>query len=276
MKLVSRNLYKSLLRAISSHDEKVARLLEAFLKEKAPTRRARMERVAEIKAVLAALGKIVPEEAGRIVEIAYEQTRRATLKEPKIDLFPEVSNFSRIHRDAINLLTDNLVSTLGEASTTLGRRSEDVIRRHGLRTAAEQLMREQPEGGTVAKMERRLRADGMTAFIDRAGRRWSLTVYSRMALRTTIAEAQAQATINAMYSRGLDLVEVVHTEKHGGHPEDECTQYEGVTWSLTGRTPGYPRLPILPPFHPNCDHWLKPSAEGLSAALRDRDKAAAA
>jgi hypothetical protein len=263
VKVASRNLYKALIESIRSTDERVARLLEDFLSKRKPTRRERMTRAAEIQAVLKALDASVPKEARRVVEIAYDQTRRAVQREPKVDLFPEVSNFSVVHREAVNLLTDNIVNTLGEATTTLGRRTEDALRRHGLKTATEQLIREQPERLARDRFVNRLRADGLTAFVDKAGRRWSLTNYADMALKTTIAEAQSQATVNVLFSRGLDLVMVEHPNEH--HKDDECTQWEGGPWSLTGKTPGYPVLGHLPPFHPRCDHFIRPAREGLSA-----------
>lgn len=266
MKLVSRNVYKALIESIAKTDERVARLLEAFLARRKPTRKERLKRAAEIQLVLKALDRSVPTETRRVVEIAYDQTRRAALREPGVDLYPEVSNFSKVHREAVNLLTDNLVATLGEATTTLGRRTEDAIRRHGLKTAAEQLIREQPIAVARDRFAERLRADGMTAFVDKAGRRWSLTNYCDMAIKTTISEAQSQATANSMFSRGLDLVEVEHPGKH--HPEDECTQWEGGPWSLTGRTQDYPVLGAFPPFHPRCDHFIRPSRAGLTALTR--------
>ena len=275
MKLASRNLYAALLRMISQKEERVARMIEGFLSEREPTRKQQMTRVAEVKAILAALDALVAPEAKRVVEIAYEQSRKATLRTPEVSVFPEESNFSKIHRDSINLLADNLVNTLGEATSTLGRRTEDAFRRHGLRTAANQLTREQPIGAAARRMEERLKADGLTAFVDRAGRRWSLTTYCNMAVRTTIAEADAQATMNAMLSRGLDLIVIRH-KAEGAHPDDECSAYEDKVFSLNGRTPGYPVLDRLWPFHPNCDHHGVPAKEGLAVLRGDRRARAAA
>lgn len=264
MKAHSKNLYKALLQRIAFADRDVERVLKAWLADRKPkTKRERVERVAEVKSILAALDVEVKKEAPRIVSIAYDKNRRAALKSPGLELFPEISNFGKLHRDSVNLIADNMVNALGEASQTLGRRTEDAFRRHGLRTSAEQLAREQPTAVAAGRLERRLRNDGLTSFVDRAGRRWRLASYAKMVIVTTTAEAQNQAVVNAMLSRGADLVDVKHTNP--GHDEDDvCLEYDGKTFSLTGRTPGYAHLDRIPPFHPNCDHFLMPSRAGLA------------
>lgn len=273
MKLVSANLYKALLRLIRATEADVAKELEKFLRKRNPTRKERMKKVAEMKATLRKLDAQVAHEAPRIISIAYDNAKKATVREPGVDQFPEDSNFSKVHREAVNLLTDNLINSLGEASATLGRRTEDAFRRHGLRTVTEQLTREQPEAVASGRMRKRLEDEGITAFVDKSGRKWDLTTYSNMVVRTSAAEAQAQATVNAMLSRGLDLVDVVHTERHHESTTSAiCKEYEDKTFSLTGKTPGYPVLDRLPPFHPNCDHFLKPSRAGLGA-MKIRDAA---
>ena len=54
---------------------------------------------------------------------------------------------------------------------------------------------------------------GITGFIDRAGRRWGLAEYAEMAMRTGIQRAALAATVSSMQHWGLDLCFV---NKHMG------------------------------------------------------------
>jgi hypothetical protein len=162
---------------------------------------------------------------------------------------------------AVTILVDNLIESLGNATTTVGRRVEDIFRREGLRAALQEVEFNQPEGIASDAMVRRLEREGITGFVDKAGRRWRLSTYCRMATRTTAAEALAQGTAQKMLERGFDLVEV---SSHGcsHHPDDPvhpCIAMEGETLRLA---PGVE----LPPFHPQCSHWIVPSVEAFSPA----------
>lgn len=72
-----------------------------------------------------------------------------------------------------------------EAVFTIARLENDPFRRLTL----EQVLRQEAAGSPwirssrdlVKKMER----DGITAFVDKSGRRWSLRAYGNMAVRTT-------------------------------------------------------------------------------------------
>lgn len=69
----------------------------------------------------------------------------------------------------------------------------------------------------------RLSARGITGFIDRSGRAWSLSGYVEMATRSTIAQTASQAQLDRMAATGLDLVKVDnHSEEC-----DKCRPWEG-------------------------------------------------
>lgn len=167
------------------------------------------------------------------------------------------------NRAAVIALQAEAEQKLGKAVRTVGRSTDDVFRRIGLEqvtlgTAAGLTRRE-----TSSRIVRELQAEGLTAFVDAADRRWKLDVYGRMVARTTQREAATLGTIDRLLQVGLDLVEI---SKHA-HACDICTPYEGKTYSLTGRTEGYPRLTVFPPFHPNCSHVITAAAANLSIAL---------
>lgn len=107
--------------------------------------------------------------------------------------------------------------------------------------------------------------DALTGFVDASGRRWSLPSYTEMVARTTTREAMSAGTANRMTEHGLDLV----TISEHAHVADECSDYEGNTYSLTGTDTRYPVLDVRPPFHPRAalgdDALIAPVGRVLSA-----------
>jgi hypothetical protein len=87
----------------------------------------------------------------------------------------------------------------------------------------------------VTQWQRRLIDERAGAFVDRAGRKWSLKSYTQMVARTTTREAVSMGTANRLLENGHDLV----TISEHGNVEDECSDYEGKTFSMTGATEGY-------------------------------------
>jgi hypothetical protein len=168
-----------------------------------------------------------------------------------------------IKRAALDSITESASLRLHSALDTIGRQFDDAFRRVGLQQAARQLEKELPEHAAADVMRRELMKRGMTGFVDRAGRNWRLSNYSRMVIRTTTSEAGNRGVADAALAVGRDLVEIPnrHCHHHPDDPTNPCRALEGKVVSLSGRTPGYPVLFKLPPFHPYCEHGIKPARE---------------
>lgn len=167
------------------------------------------------------------------------------------------------HKQALEILIDALNTDLDTAEATVGRRVNDLFRREQLKTIAEQLAVGDTRRDAARALQTALQRQGTTAFVDRAGRQWSLATYTAMVSRTLPREAMSTATKNRMLERGLDLIAI---DRHP-HQADACSPYDGKTFSLTGDTPGYPVINKLPPFHPQCKHTAFPARENFTAAL---------
>lgn len=109
---------------------------------------------------------------------------------------------------------------------------------------------------------------GITGFVDKAGRRWDLAAYVEMATRTAVSNAwddhQAQALIRA----GVDLVIVGTHSTEGSCPR--CLPWLGRTLSLAGVTPGHPTLADAKAAgfrHPNCRCSWAPIGIGMAAEV---------
>lgn len=165
--------------------------------------------------------------------------------------------FYGVHEAAVARYFGTLDNRLQLARATLGRQADDVFRRIGLEATSEGIAagaaRREVSAQIVAELER----EGLTAFRDRRGRRWSLDTYAEMVARTTTREAVSQGTANRMLEHGADLATI---SSHANSCQI-CLPYQGNTYSLTGATPGYERIDRLPPFHPRCRHVLTPAAD---------------
>lgn len=197
----------------------------------------------------------------RVVEIV--QAEVATAEQAAAVGF----DFTGNHRRAAAVFADNIANRVGGAAELVGRRTDDAFRRVALEEAAQGVVGGSTRREVSASIERRLVREGvtdaLTGFVDRAGRRWQLDIYAEMVARTTTREAVTAGTRNRWQEVGGDLVTI---SSHNTSTEI-CQAYEGNTYSLTGRTPGYDVLDQEPPFHPNCLHVMTPGSGGLAGDI---------
>lgn len=177
--------------------------------------------------------------------------------------------------DIVQRLTMNLMGQLAEANATaydtlasalIGRTQPDVFRRVGLeQTAAVQAMGRGVFAAAPGFVEA-LRREGVTAFVDKAGRHWRLSTYAGMVLRTTSRQAEVLSVLTQ--APEWDLYKI---SKHGTTCK-LCAGYEGRVYSKSGKDPDFPPLaaafgkmdPAGPDdltnswlnIHPNCLHQL--------------------
>lgn len=177
----------------------------------------------------------------------------------------------------IDKLVMNLMGEITDAAmtvmetlqnTVIGRVEPDIYRRVGL----EQIAMQQATGRSVYQMVpgfvEALRREGITAFVDKAGRKWSLHTYCSMVSRSTSRQAELLAVLTA--DPGQDLYQI---SSHGTTCP-LCAPYEGRVYSRSGTDPDFP--PLAAAFgkvdangpdtlantwlniHPNCLHVLLP------------------
>lgn len=96
------------------------------------------------------------------------------------------------------------------------------------------------------------------AIIDRAKRKWKLSTYSSMAIRTKMNNAYIDAIREEAIQDGSDLA-IISTKPD---TTDACLNYEGMIISLNGLTAGYKTYEEIKTtklcFHPNCGHFVRP------------------
>ncbi|WP_337192206.1 phage minor capsid protein [Streptomyces sp. HUCO-GS316] len=77
---------------------------------------------------------------------------------------------------------------------------------------------------------RRFADEGIRAFVDRAGRRWQLTSYAEMAVRTSVARAATEAHMRTLSDAGIDLVIVSDAPREC----PLCRPWEGRVLAIDG------------------------------------------
>lgn len=179
--------------------------------------------------------------------------------------------------DIVQKLTMNLMAELSDAAAValsslenalIGRRENDVVRRVGLELVANMQATGRSTAATVPEFVKILQREGVTAFVDRAGRNWSLHTYASMVTRTTSRQAEVLAVLTADPEQDLYKI-----SSHGTTCA-LCAPYEGRVYSKSGTNPDFPSLaaafgkvdPAGPDdltntwlnIHPNCLHVLMP------------------
>lgn len=159
-----------------------------------------------------------------------------------------------------------VVSTLKNA--LIGRTENDVFRRVGLTLISQMEATGRGTAASVNEFVNTLLREGVTAFVDKAGRNWSLHTYADMVCRTTSRQAEVLAVLTADDSQDLYKI-----SSHGTTCKI-CAPLEGRVYSKSGKDPNYPPLaaafgkidPNGPDdltnsylnIHPNCLHVLLP------------------
>lgn len=256
-------LGRAIVRAFESTEAKIAAIVSVALSEHTTVRNYRTRQV-EVTALLLALDSQVSREAPAVIEQAFDIGKQISDNERWTRKYEADQNFNAFDREAMRLLSDNLVNTLGEATQTVGRRTDDIFRRIGLRTTLETYAKgEVPSAFNAGALERRLREQGLTAFVDSIGRPWTLERYAKMAIHTVRSEAANQGIANRMLSRGFEIYKI-------SNPEVGCKQclpYIGHLWAFQeGVTLDGEPVPVadrIPPFHPQCECFLLPSEESV-------------
>lgn len=179
--------------------------------------------------------------------------------------------------DIVQKLALNLATELSDASVVamsslenalIGRRENDVFRRVGLELVANMQATGRSTAATVPEFVKILQREGVTAFVDKAGRNWSLHTYASMVTRTTSRQAEVLAVLTADPEHDLYKI-----SSHGTTCV-LCAPYEGRVYSKSGTDPDFPPLAAafgkIDPagaddlsntwlnIHPNCLHVLMP------------------
>ena len=166
-------------------------------------------------------------------------------------------------------ITDATITAYATVQSALiGRVEPDVYRRIGLEQVALQQAQGRGTYKVLPEFVQALRREGITAFVDKTGRNWSLHTYCSMVSRTTSRQAEVLAVLTADPEQDLYRI-----SSHGTTCAI-CAPFEGRVYSKSGTNPDYPPLaaafgkqdPAGPDIlantwlnmHPGCLHSILP------------------
>lgn len=107
---------------------------------------------------------------------------------------------------------------------------------------------------------------GISAFIDKRGRKWTPEAYVNMCMRTTAANCAHETQMARAKDYGIDLIEV---DSHPG-ARPKCARDQGKVFDRANKSDKYPRWNTSSYGEPdgllgiNCGHHIYPYIEGIS------------
>jgi hypothetical protein len=180
---------------------------------------------------------------------------------------------------AVEALAAAVTSDIGEKARNILRDVLDAYRSVITATVARTLTGAQTRREASQAAWQSLMNRGIAGFTDRAGRRWQLSSYVEMAVRTVTQRAAVQGQTDRLAAAGVDLVMVSDAPQEC----ERCRPWEGEVLTLGGQT-GDITMPhqltdepitvhvaatlaaamLAGLFHPNCRHSVSAYLPGVS------------
>ena len=174
--------------------------------------------------------------AEEIIQRTDAETRRL-IEQLSDNLLGEITEAAATaYQSSADLITaQNALKAAENGKTLIGRHSPNIYRKNVLTGVLTTTATGAGPLTSVEAVARSIEKEGIPAFIDRAGRKWSLRDYGNMATRTTFRQAQTAAELT---KDDHDLYEVLR------HPAPcrVCAIYSGRVYSKSGTNPNYPSL----------------------------------
>lgn len=195
------------------------------------------------------LDRLDPAMAEDMVRIAAEAGTRAALDQLRmLPSFDPDSLLGVGGATAIDTLVLDLTNRLGALEQRILRYPQDAYQR--IIAGNTPAILAGLTGGVKAQQRAvaRFLAEGITGFVDAAGRTWTIGTYAEMATRTAALRAWQDAAIGTMQATGVNLVSVVS----GDTACSKCGAWTGRILSTDGTPAGTVELP-----HATEDHTVR-------------------
>ncbi|OAR22373.1 phage capsid protein [Streptomyces sp. ERV7] len=184
------------------------------------------------QAIVDELGKAVTLDVFDAVAQAYNTGHRAAVAEIGAlsddaralvdDITPNAQAVDRLAQETVDRLTATHRSIL--------RAVPDQYRAIVAEVTATPLLGTGTRRQATQDAMRRFADDGLRSFTDRAGRRWQLTSYAEMAVRTSVGRAATEAHMRTLTTAGVELVVVSNAPREC----PLCRKWEGKVLAISG------------------------------------------
>lgn len=208
------------------------------------------------------------ENSNHKVADAVEEAYKMGLESAEVDLdkvgqLQIKGTFTQTHQRAVEALANEVVGKLDATHLRILRSTQDIYRRAVAEAVRGVVAGAEPRIDAAQRVLNTFANQGVTGFIDNAGRSWNLASYSEMATRSATGRAAINGHIQRMQDNDRDLVMV---SQHGEECE-LCRPWEGRVLSISGEHDSYPSLAEAEAeglFHPNCAHNLSAYIHNLT------------
>ncbi|MFE7017567.1 phage minor capsid protein, partial [Streptomyces sp. NPDC057651] len=184
------------------------------------------------QAVVDELGKAVTLDVFDVVAEAYNTGHRAAVAELGAlsdtgrrlvdDVTPNAQAVDRLAAETVDMLTERHRSIL--------RAVDDGYRAVVAEVTATPLLGTGTRRQATQDAMRRFADEGIRSFTDVSGRRWQLTSYAEMAVRTSVGRAATEAHMRTLSDAGVDLVIVSNAPREC----PLCRPWEGKILTVSG------------------------------------------
>lgn len=215
---------------------------------------------AELEAVVRDVSKLGPDEAEAAVRRAFAQGRAQAAADVGVGVSTQTDSRALLAhveaaRQAVVLPSGQVVEQVLNAYRKAANAAvtQVLIGADTRRQASQAIMDD-------------LVGQGISAFTDRAGRRWSLRAYAEMAARTEAANAAISGHVEGLLEHDIKLVRI--TTHSDSCPQ--CAPWQGRVLSIGGSPYGqYPTLETAKDdglYHPSCRHAQAAYIPGFTRA----------
>ncbi|MFI9203326.1 phage minor capsid protein [Streptomyces sp. NPDC053048] len=160
--------------------------------------------------LLDTLAGTVAQEVRRVVAEAYTSGRHSALAE--LGVLGDADRRTVAERtpqaQAVDRLAAETIETVTATHRGILRATEDGYRQVVAEVTAAPLLGTESRRQATQQAMQRFADRGVSSFRDRSGRRWQLTSYAEMAVRTSVARAATEAHMTTLAAAGVDLVVV--------------------------------------------------------------------
>lgn len=176
---------------------------------------------------------------------------------------------SPMARLAVASLVAEATGAISNTHFHILRKSEDIYRQTIARTAVSAISGVETTLQTVQRTINEFADKGITGFVDKAGRNWSIGAYADMAIRSAIGRSAQAGHEMRLTDLGEDLVIVSQ------HPDEcpVCRKWEGKILSISGTHPTHQSLQRAKSeglFHQNCGHVATAYFEGYTKPMPEK------
>lgn len=170
-----------------------------------------------------------------------------------------------LHQKAIKNAVNDTYEDLAKRTKFMSKELKKIIRDSSSEIMQRQIISGESRKSVQKELADELEKQGVHAFIDNAKRKWNISRYSELLIRTKPRILTNEGTIDRLKvyqeeyptSNQFDFVQI---SSHGAR--DWCKYFEGTVWSVSGKSEMYPSVNRLPngyrTLHPNCRHSFQP------------------